>query len=214
MALTMYFTRTPRYEGIGIKDIKLIESYLNWQHEIEVGGKYASESFEKWCGHSETELPEKNVIEYFKTFYSKKEIYIEGIGRGKRFGICEQMTRLVKTNQIFRWFIVNLMDGNASNEYYEVTKEQLNALYKICSDVKDSFTFLGKNKHTNECEYLVDKAIASKLLPLMEEVGYFFGPVEYNILYSEQIIKAMDAIKNIISTTDFDNQTIYFNASW
>lgn len=214
MSLIMYLTRAPRYEKIQIKDVQLIESYFRWQHEKEIGSKYASETLEKWCGHSESELPAREVIEYYKPFYAKKTIYFEGIGKGEGYSLFEQTARLVKTNQIFNWFINNVMNGNIDKEYYEVTKEQLSALYETCIKVRDSFTLIGKNKYSNENEYAVDEQIANELLPLMKEVGYFFGPSEYNDFYAEQVIKTIDIVGAILSTTNFDNQVIYFNAIW
>lgn len=214
MALIMYLTRTPRYENITIKDIQLIESYFRWQHEKEIGSKYASDTFEKWCGHSVNELPNNEILEYFKPFYSKRTVYIEGIGRAESYSICEQTARLVKTNQIFNWFTVNVMNNNVDKEYYEVSKVKLEALYEACQKVKDKFTLLGKNQYSNENEYAVDEQTANELLPVMKEVGYFFGPSEYNELYADQIIKTMNIISEILSTTDFNNQAIYFNAIW
>lgn len=214
MALIMYLTRTPRHENVTMKDIKLIESYFRWQHEKEIGSKYASDTFDKWCGHSEAELPVSEVIEYYKPFYSKKATYIEGVGKSEGYSVCELLARLVKTNQIFNWFISNVMNGNVDKEYYEVTKEQLLSLYDTCKKVQCSFKLIGKNKYTNEDEYEVDEKIAKELLPFMDEVGYFFGPRVYGELYVEQVIKIIDVVDQILTTTDFKKQIIYFNATW
>lgn len=214
MALIMYLTRAPRYKDITAKEIMLMESYFQWQHEKEIGSKYASETFEKWCSHSENELPDKKTINYYRTFFNKKEMYVEGIGKVQINSLFEQLARFVKTNHIFNWFIKNVMSNNVDKEYHEVTKEQLEIFIETCIKVKNSFTFIGKNKYTNEDEYNVNEDIAKELLPLMEDVGYFFGPHVYNDFYAEQVIKAIEVVNNILSTTDFKNQAIYFNATW
>lgn len=214
MALIMYLTRVPRYENITAKEIHLIESYLNWQHEKEIGSQYASETFEKWCGHSESELPEKNVINYYKQFFTEKIKYVEGLGEMKGYSLFEQLARLVKENHIFNWFIKNVMNDNADKEYHEVTKDQLEKLLNACDTVKESFKALGKNGYTGEYEYKVNESVAKKTLPFMETVGYFFGPSEYDSWYANMVIKTSDVIRSILSTTDFDKQIIYFKATW
>lgn len=214
MALIMYFTRAPRYKNTTIKEIQLIESYLRWQHEKEIGSRYGSDTFEKWNGHSESELPDKDAIEYYKSFLTQKKMHVEGIGEVECRSIFEQLARIVKANQIFNWFIKNVMNNKIDKDYYEVTKEQLKDFLNTCNRVKDSFVFLKKNEYTNKNEYTVNKEVAKELLPLMEEKGYFFGSSEYNALYADQVIKAINTVNNILTTTNFENQTIYFNARW
>lgn len=214
MALIMYLTRAPRYENVTVKDIQLIESYLKWQHEKEVGSKYASETFEKWCGHSEKELPSKEIVNYYKPFFNTKTAYVEGLGKMTGYSIFEQLARLVKENHIFNWLIKNVMDKKASKEYYEITETHLKTLLEACEKVKTSFTISGNNKYTNDNEYTVDESIAKETLPFMENTGYFFGPSTYDTWYAKAVIKTADVVRNILETTDFNKQTIYFNAIW
>ena len=106
------------------------------------------------------------------------------------------------------------MNNQIDKEYYEITRIQLEDFLNVCNKVKDSFMLLRKNQYTNRNEYVVNKDVAKELLPLMEEKGYFFGLNEYNELYADQVVKAIDVVNNILVTTDFENQTIYFNARW
>lgn len=204
MALIMYFTRAPRYKNITIKDIKMMESYFRWQYEKAIGSRYGNGTFENWCGHSESELPETEVIDYYKHFFTKKTIHIEGIGKQESNSVVEQLARLVKTNHIFNWFIKNVMDNVINQEYYEVTKEQLESFLQTCYKVKDTFN----NEHS------VDENVAKELLPLMDEAGYFFGPNTYSEFYTDSVVKVIEIVDNILKTTDFEKQTIYFNATW
>ena len=214
MALIMYLTKAPRYENVTVKEIQLIESYLSWQREKEIGSRYASDTFEQWCGHSESELPGKNIIEHYKKFYTKKLGYIEGIGKSEIYGLFEHSARIVKANQLFNWFINHVANGSMDKEYHEVTKEQLLLLSDTCRKVKDNFKLIGKNKYSNEDEYEVNEKNAKELLPLMDKVGYFFGPRVYGELYAEQVIKMISIIDEILATTNFEEQVVYFNAIW
>ena len=200
MSLIMYFTRAPRYENITMKDIKLIDSYFRWQHEKEIGSRYGNGTFENWCGHSENELPSMEVISYYKPFFTKKSMYIEGIGKQEGNSIFEQLARFAKANHIYNWFIKNVANGKVDREYYEVTKEQCEDFLRTCNEVKNKFVFVGKNKYTNSDEYSVNEEIAKELLPVMDNVGYFFGPNTYNEFYVECIIKAIEVVENILKT--------------
>lgn len=204
MALIIYLTKAPRYKNTTVKEIKLIESYFRWKHEKEIGSKYATDTFEKWCGHSETELPNSDVVDYYKTFLIKDN---------ENYDLFERLGRFVKANQIFNWFIKNVMNGEVNQEYYTITKEQLENLLCVCRKVRSGFTFLKKNKY-NEDEYVVDESVAKDLLPLMEKKGHFFGTNEYNNLYASQVIDVINILDNILKTTNFDKETVYFNAIW
>jgi hypothetical protein len=208
MALIMYFTRAPRYENISTKDIKLMESFFAWKHENEIAGAHSGGTFEEWCGHSESELPNLYVMKYFYQFYAKREMYVEGIGRNMTYGIFEQLSRLVKANQVFGWFYQNVMNSKKDHEYYEITQNQLKEFLGICNKVKDGFTLSGTGN------YVVNEDIAKEFLPVFSESGYFFGGTSYDENYANNIIEVIEVINNILTTTDFDKQTIYFNAIW
>lgn len=210
MALIMYLNRAPRYKDTTIKDIMLIESYFAWQHENEIKSQYSCDSFEKWCGTPDNELPDMAIIEYYKQFYTKKDMYTEYIGKTSVYSILEQLARIVKNNQAFNWFIHNVMDNNINEEYYEVSKAQFEELLNTCNKVKDSFEL----SETGGYPYIVNEDVAKELFPLLEQRGYFFGLDQYNGRYAEQIIELIEIIENILETTDFETQMIYFNASW
>lgn len=209
MALIMYLTRVPRYKNTTAKDIQLIESYFAWQNAKEMKSKYSCDTFEEWCGISDSELPDAHIIEYYKQFYTMKQMYVEGIGEEKTYSIFEQLARFVKTNQIFRWFIDNVIEDDVDSEkYYEVSKEQLEKLLIACKKIMMSLTKINRN------EYTVNEDIAKQVLPLLEERGYFFGPDTYDETYISQINETISVINNILMTTNFENQIVYFNVIW
>lgn len=207
MALIMYFNRAPRYDGITAKDIKLVESYYAWKKERALGGPYSCNTLEEWCGVPEGNMPHKYAVNYLLDFMSPKTMYVEGIGEQERDSIFEQMGRIAKANHIFQWFVTNVMNGNADTEYYEITREHCRQLLTACIDVEEGFVFDGE-------EYKVDADLAKKILPLMDDAGYFFGADSYNHWYAVKVLETAKIITHILNTTDFEKQTIYFNAIW
>lgn len=213
MALIIYFTRAPRYKNTTANDILLIESYLHWQHENEIGSRYSCDTFEKWCGIPDEKLPDKEIIDFYKPFFTQKLMWIEGIGKQNCYSIFEQLARRVKSNQVFNWFIKNVMGDKPDKEYYEVTKQHLEKFLDDCSKVTDGFEVVCWNEYKKANEYAVNEAIAKELLPILDK-GYMFGPKTYNAHYADQVIDIIDVVKKILETTDFEKQTIYFNATW
>lgn len=222
MALIMYLTRAPRYkniitdeyETIPRKDIELINDYFNWkraQYDAKYNdGKYYAGTLEEWCGVSESELPHKYIINYYHDFYTQKKWYSEMAGSVEGYSIFEQLARIVKANQIFNWFVKNVMGDNVDQKYYEVTKQQLESLLDACNKVKDSCTV---NQGEDE-EYIANENVAKEYLPILENQGYFFGTNNYDACYTKQVVDTVDIIKSILETTDFEKQTIYVNAVW
>ena len=191
MALIMYFNRAPRYEGITAKDIKLVESYYAWKKERALDGPYSCNTLEEWCGIPESEMPHKYAVNYLLDFMSSKKMYVEGMGEQERESIFEQMGRIANAPHILKWFVDNVMDGNADAEYHEITGDQLSDLFHVCVEVDSS-----------GYEY------AKSTLPLMGEVS----DDAYNDFYMTKVAETKDVLSNILNTTDFEKQTIYFNA--
>ena len=204
MALIMYLTRAPRYKNTTTDTMRLIEMYLEWQHENRIHSKYSCDTFEEWCGKPESVLPSKDVIDYYSQFYTIKEVYEEGYGKEKTYSVFEQLARFVKASQIFKWFVDNIVDFKIK-QHYEIAKEQLENLLNTCIKVKDSFEQY--NGH-----YIVDKDVAEALLPVMSIDGIFFGTDSYKSIYAEQIIQTIECVNNILATTDFTKESIYFYA--
>ena len=213
MALIMYLTKAPRYqnvvtdeyETIPREDIALIERYFNWKR-ARANDRTDCNTLKEWCGVPEDEMPHKYIVNFYRQFYTMKEMYVEYVGNSEMYSLFEQVARVAKANQIFNWFVNNVMHENVNQNYYEVTKEQLEDLYVACNEVKKGFTLLGVNQD-GENEYSVDEKIAKEFLPVM-------GNSEYGALYAKQVIKFAGILSNILAETDFEKETIYFNAIW
>ena len=88
-----------------------------------------------------------------------------------------------------------MQDGEDDCQYHnEVSKEDLEELLDICQQVLD------------------DHSLADELLPT--QGGFFFGDTEYDEYYFEDIKDTIDIIKNVLETTDFDKEMIYYVSSW
>lgn len=57
-----------------------------------------------------------------------------------------------------------------------------------------------------------DKKLAKKLLPIKD--GLFWGPREYDAEYFETVKEAYSACQTILSSTDFDNESIVYIADY
>lgn len=220
MALIMYLTKAPRYQNIYTdeyetiprKDIELIDMYFTWGMVRSDGGN-AGNTLEEWCGIPESELPHKYIVTYYREFYELKSVYDEYMGQTDVCTIFDQLARIVKANHIFRWFIENVMDNKPDNEYHEVTKDNLVDLLSACKQVRSGFKLIEHDQYYGD-KYSVDEELAKAHLPLLENQGYFFGSKSYDINYAKHVIDMIGVLEGILSTTDFNKETVYFNAIW
>ena len=203
MAIIMYFNRAPRIEGVTAKDIKLVESYYTWKKERALDGPYSCDTLEEWCGVPETEMPHKNIVNYLLDYMSPKKMYVEGIGKQERDSIFEQLARIANAPHILKWIIDNVMGGNADTEHHEVTGEQLAMLRQKCIHVAAMVSYDSERS-------IVNIDAAKETLPLIGDVSND----AYDDFYMLKIKETIEVLNSILGTTDFETQTIYFNAIW
>jgi len=98
-----------------------------------------------------------------------------------------------KANQIHKWFVDHVQDGNDNCEEYRVTRDQLQLLLDNCKLV------------------LINKEEAPNLLPPQE--GFFFGSYEYDEFYWQDIQDTIDQIEKILNEypEEWDFQ---YQSSW
>lgn len=108
------------------------------------------------------------------TVYLTKEGNPIPINTKKIAHITEQSAYWRKANQIHKWFVDNVQDGNDDCKEYEVPLEQLRKLVKTCKKV------------------LKDHSKAEELLPT--QAGFFFGGTEYTEYYFQNL---KDTVKQI-----------------
>lgn len=219
MGLDMYLDKVKKLdENVTLDDIILLDDYFYWK---ENGKKY---TFKEWCGKDVKKIKRK-LIPLYKNEY--KERY-QDWDTERKYGhksIIEQAAYWRKANQIHNWFVENVQDGKDDCDCYEVTKEQLEELLEICMKVKlasklvkgkvnNGYTFKDgvEIPNTEDGEYIEDPTIAMKLLP--SQSGFFFGSTDYDQWYMGDIDYTIEKILEILRTTDFDKEIVFYRSSW
>lgn len=218
MGLDMMLCRMPRYKNTTAREVSAIENYLDWLKAKKEGSEYANCTLKEWCGVDESKLPSKDVIEFYKSFnYADKYGYER---------IMEEVGYWRKANQIHNFFVENVQDGEDDCSYHnECTKEILEDLLDRCYKVlTGSIMMLGQVKNGHQyvdgkwvdCmepgKVIINPEVAEELLPSCG--GFFFGSTEYDEWYMQDIENTIKIIKNVLATTDFETQAIYYVSSW
>lgn len=99
-----------------------------------------------------------------------------------------------KANAIHIWFVENVQNSEDDCNKYEVSKEQIKALLILCDAV------------------LKDNLKAKDLLPT--QGGFFFGGIEYDEWYFEELQETSDNIKKLLKEFDFENRQLIYCSSW
>ena len=224
MGLDQYLYRMQRYEDATANDVRAVEIFLGWEKAKAEGSPYANCTFEEWDGVKE--IPPKKYIDFYSKFYEKKYSYFDV---DKKYGydqIKEEVGYWRKANQIHKWFVENIQDGVDDCDYHrEVTEEDLRELLHTCRMVLNScklvdgqicngYTFENGQKVPimEDGKYVVDPTVAKELLPSTS--GFFFGGTDYDEWYVEDIKNTINIITNVLETTDFETQMIYYRSSW
>lgn len=91
--------------------------------------------------------------------------------------ILEEQAYWRKANQIHKWFVDNVQNGNDDCGIYEIDGESLLQLVDLCKKVL--------NNHE----------LAEKLLPTLK--GFFFGDTDYNEYYFKDLENTIEQLKDI-----------------
>jgi hypothetical protein len=212
----MYLVRVPRYkniltgeyETIPIKDLQLINTYFDWKWAREID-HVACYSLKDWCGVWEADMPNKFIVGYYQDFYDIKKVYDGYTGElVEERTIFEELGRMVKMNQILNWLVKHVTYEKVTPGFHEISKRQLLKLYEAIKRIILSVTF------DENDELKIRKNIAKHFLPVMDPVPVFWGPDEYDKVYTKQIIEAFDIICTALQTTDFARESLYFHVSY
>ena len=130
-----------------------------------------------------------------------------------------------KANQIHKWFVDNIQEGNDDCGYYKVTKEVVERLLKTCEEVlENSILVEGKIQNGRRLEngewkpiledgkYIKNPEVAQELLPT--ESGFFFGNTDYNEYYIADLEHTVERCKDILETFNFEEDELFYTSSW
>jgi len=126
------------------------------------------------------------------------EIEVNGkpleIDLNKLSSITERVGYWRKANAIHNWFVKNVQDGIDECQESIVTMEQLKQLQNDCLEIM---------------EY---KDKASEILPTQK--GFFFGNIEYNEYYFQDIEHTLSILDSVITDEPNSSIDIIYQASW
>ena len=123
------------------------------------------------------------------------DMYMKKVRKSTGDVIDNEVAYWRKANQIRNW-IVNHTDypegGNCID--FLLTKDNLTALVADCKRV------------------LLDHDLAPELLPTKS--GFFFGSTDYSGYYFDDIESTVRQVEEILKTTDFETEDIYYCEWW
>ena len=209
IGLDSYLYRMPRYKDTTVRDVHAIEEYLNWQRFKAEGNEYANcNTLKEWCGIDDSQLPNKEVIEYYKQFYTKCYSDWDTEHKYGWYSIMKQVGYWRKANEIHNWFVENVQDGDDDCDYHnECTRGILEDLLNTCKTVLDSC-----DTTYRDGQVVIDSSVAEELLPRCR--GFFFGGDGYDEYYVSDIVDTIKILEDVLATTDFETQMVFYISSW
>lgn len=196
MGLDMYLVKQSKVKGVSSKQMRHFIEYCDWKKLRKE--KRTSCSLKEWGDVEPSSLPQGYKRRLLLKMYKQNKLSVEEVAYWR------------KANQIHKWFVDNIQNGEDDCDWYEVTKEELKELLEICKKVKANSTLILR---PGEEEYLIqDPAIAQALLPT--QGGFFFGDINYNQFYIDNIKYTIDQIEEILKNTNFEEETIVYTSSW
>ena len=128
-----------------------------------------------------------------------------------------------KANQIHRWFVENVADGDDDSHMHEVTKDDLLALRACCTIVSNESVLIegmikvGQSWGPQGCKnirrvgHVVENPeIAMHYLPPKQ--GFFFGTYEIDEIYIGQVKDTIAIIDEALALPD--DVPVYYESSW
>ncbi len=125
----------------------------------------------------------------------------------KRFGVTEKWECATpagyyeltvaywrKANQVHSWFVRNVQNGTDECQYSCISRTQLKGLLDVCRSV------------------LAHPETASEVLPT--KAGFFFGGVDYEECYWEDIKETISQLESVLNNPVFEHCAFYYHSSW
>ena len=173
-------------------------------------------------------LTKKHYVKNWDHYTKEERIKITITKGGKPLKInnisevVEEIATWRKANQIHKWFVDNIQDGEDDCKKYYVPDEKLEELLNVCKIVKQEAK-LKKGKIVNgysvtkngdipileDGEYITNADIIHDLLPNSE--GFFFGSQDYDQWYMMDIDYTIQQLTEALKNK---NGSFYYQSSW
>jgi hypothetical protein len=140
---------------------------------------------------------EHNGDDNFKVEVTKRGEAVKHIKPERVSYIEEEVGYWRKSNQIHRWFVENVQNGEDDCGTYYVEESQLEELLELCKKVVEN------------------PQLAEELLPAQS--GFFFGSTEYDEWYFNDLKNTIDIIESLLSERNengYIDGSIYYHSSW
>lgn len=228
MGLDSYLNRMarPRSNDATANDVINIENYIDYIEKCKnPDSKARNYTMEEWCG-TKLEDIDADLLEFYRHYYTDKYSEWDTERKYPFRRIMEQVAYWRKANAIHDWFVEHVQDGVDDCDYHnEVTKEVLEELLDTCERVLDASELVGDHVYDvvevaggeyvpiiEEGQYIVDPIVAMELLPTTR--GFFFGSTDYDEWYYDSVKYTAEKVREILETTDFETEMIYYISSW
>ena len=177
MGLDMYLDKTKKIKGMTFPEICATYNWID-------------------AKDNDWECEESNMIRKDKESEVRALVHKVGSEGFQYDNICDEIAYWRKANQIHKWFVDNVQNGEDDCRSHVVYKEQLTELLETAKEVLRS----------------KDTSVAERLLPTQS--GFFFGGTDYDQWYYEDIKYTVEQLEKVLNETDFDNYYISYCASW
>lgn len=138
--------------------------------------------------------------------------------------VVEEVMYWRKFNALHEWFVQNCQDGEDNCQESYVSAEQITNLLGICEKVMESL--LASPKKTisikigmgpngdimDDQEVYVNTEVAEELLPT--QPGFFFGGIEYDEWYMENLKQTIECFKGLIEEDPEGYADYSYQSSW
>ena len=109
-----------------------------------------------------------------------------------------------KANHIHNWFVVNCQDGIDECQEAEVTKDKIEELHRVCTEIM--------NTHKKLLPEVIKLTLYEDVLPTVE--GFFFGGTDYDEDYIQDVEDTLNILNNVLEGTNFETDKIIYLSSW
>ena len=136
--------------------------------------------------------------------------------------ITEEVMYWRKANQIHKFFVDNVQDGNDDCKDYYVSTDDLCELLDICKQIKEKCPLVsgkvkvGERFENGEWVAIIEDGkvmqnaeFAAKLLPC--ESGFFFGSTNYDQYYMQDIEKTIEVLTEILKQEEEYNKNGFYS---